>query len=98
MYKIACRSFYFHNRQFATVKVWKVIFVFDYSSFSYRLRIFEKEVKYLGHVITTGVKPNPENIEAVQNYPLPTTSKEIKGFIGLVPQFSTGSGVTSKPF
>ena len=44
-----------------------------------------KEVAYLGHVITPeGVKPNPDKIKAVMNYPLPKTQKEIKGFLGLL--------------
>ncbi|WP_253302428.1 reverse transcriptase domain-containing protein [Wolbachia endosymbiont of Psylliodes chrysocephala] len=44
-----------------------------------------KEVNYLGHVITPlGVKPNPEKISAVKKFPIPKTTKEIKGFLGLV--------------
>jgi hypothetical protein len=44
-----------------------------------------KEVAFLGHVITPdGIKPNPSKIEAVQKYPLPKTTKEIKAFLGLV--------------
>lgn len=46
---------------------------------------FKKEVNYLGHIITPqGVKPNPEKIRAVKEFPIPKTSKEIKSFIGLV--------------
>lgn len=44
-----------------------------------------KEVAFLGHVITPeGIKPNPSKIKAVQNYPIPKTTKEIKAFLGLV--------------
>lgn len=44
-----------------------------------------KEVNYLGHVITSqGVKPNPDKIEAIKKFPIPTTPKEIKSFLGLV--------------
>lgn len=43
------------------------------------------ETSYLGHVITKdGIKPNPDKIIAIQNYPIPTTPKEIKQFLGLV--------------
>lgn len=43
-----------------------------------------KEVAYLGHKITCeGVKPNPEKIESVKNFPIPKTQKEIKSFLGL---------------
>lgn len=43
------------------------------------------ETAYLGHIISKdGVKPNPDKISAIQNYPLPKTSTEIKRFIGLL--------------
>lgn len=44
-----------------------------------------KEVAYLGHVVTEdGIKPNPLKIEAVKNFPIPKTRKEIKQFLGLL--------------
>lgn len=44
-----------------------------------------KDVTFLGHVITpTGIKPNPSKIEAVKNFPLPSTQKQIKSFLGLI--------------
>lgn len=44
-----------------------------------------KEVAYLGHIVTPeGVKPNPDKIIAIQNYPLPKNVKQIKGFLGLL--------------
>lgn len=43
-----------------------------------------KEVAYLGHKITRdGVMPNPDKVEAVKNFPVPRTQKEIKSFLGL---------------
>lgn len=43
------------------------------------------ETAYLGHVISTeGIKPNPDKITAIQNYPIPKTPKEIKQFLGLL--------------
>lgn len=43
------------------------------------------ETAYLGHIITpNGVKPNPDKIKAIQNYPIPKTTKQIKGFLGLL--------------
>lgn len=60
-----------------------------------------KEVKYLGHIITDeGVKPNPEKVRTVQEYPLPTTTKEIKAFLGLVGyyrKFIPGLAKITKP-
>lgn len=45
----------------------------------------KKEVAYLGHIVTPdGVKPNPDKITAIQNYPIPTTQTEIKRFLGLL--------------
>lgn len=44
-----------------------------------------REVAYLGHVVTPdGVKPNPDKIIAIKKYPLPSTTKQIKGFLGLL--------------
>lgn len=43
------------------------------------------EVKYLGHIITeNGVKPDPEKISCVMNYPIPSNAKEVKSFLGLI--------------
>lgn len=45
----------------------------------------KKEVAFLGHIVTPdGVKPNPDKIKAILNYPIPKTIKEIKGFLGLL--------------
>ena len=43
------------------------------------------EVAYLGHIITPqGIKPNPEKIKAIQNFPVPSTQKQLKSFLGLL--------------
>ncbi|GJQ88522.1 hypothetical protein Trydic_g4933 [Trypoxylus dichotomus] len=43
------------------------------------------EVAYLGHIITDeGVKPNPEKVQIIQDFPTPTNVKEVKPFLGLV--------------
>ncbi|KAJ2952044.1 hypothetical protein O0L34_g4305 [Tuta absoluta] len=43
------------------------------------------ETPYLGHIITPdGVKPNPDKIAAIIKYPIPKTTKQIKGFLGLL--------------
>lgn len=43
------------------------------------------ETNFLGHVICRdGVKPNPDKIKAIQNYPIPKTPTEIKRFLGLL--------------
>ncbi|UYV63011.1 hypothetical protein LAZ67_2002842 [Cordylochernes scorpioides] len=44
----------------------------------------QSEVKYLGHTIGHNkVKPDPDKIKAVQDFPQPTTVKGIRRFIGL---------------
>ena len=43
------------------------------------------EVRYLGHIIMRGgkVKPDPDNIASVQNWPRPLNRKQMQGFLGL---------------
>lgn len=44
-----------------------------------------QEIKFLGHVISrNGVTMDPEKISAVVKYPIPTTPKEVKSFLGLI--------------
>lgn len=50
-----------------------------------KTEFMRKEVAFLGHIITPdGIKPNPSKIQAVLNYPIPKSTKEIKSFLGLV--------------
>ncbi|XP_063920701.1 uncharacterized protein LOC135135549 [Zophobas morio] len=50
-----------------------------------KCEFLHKEISYLGHVITeNGVKPNPEKICAISDYPRPTNTKTIKQFLGLL--------------
>lgn len=42
------------------------------------------ETKYLGHIITRdGIKPDPELIKSVMNFPKPTKIKDVQSFLGL---------------
>ena len=44
-----------------------------------------KEIDYLGYIITpTGIKPNPKKIKAIQAMARPTTTTEVRRFIGMV--------------
>lgn len=60
------------------------------------------ETPYLGHIITTdGVKPNPDKISAIVNYPVPKTPKQIKAFLGLLGyyrRFIPNFARVTKPF
>ena len=47
--------------------------------------LFRSEVKFPGHVSTsTGIKPDPEKIEIIQNFSRPRNLKELRGFLGLI--------------
>lgn len=41
-----------------------------------------KQILYLGHVISSeGIRPDPQKIETVKNYPCPKSTEEIKRFV-----------------
>lgn len=43
-----------------------------------------EEVLYLGHVISkNGVSTDPKKVDLVQNFPTPTTQKDVRSFLGL---------------
>ena len=43
-----------------------------------------QEVTYLGRIISKdGIKPDPEKIKVVKEYPVPTSVKEVRRFLGL---------------
>ena len=42
------------------------------------------EIKFLGHVVTrNGIKPNPDKIQIVENFPTPKNKTDVKSFLGL---------------
>ena len=48
------------------------------------MHFLRTEVAYLGHVIgRDGVKPNSAKINAIKNFPKPTTVRAIRQFLGL---------------
>ena len=43
-----------------------------------------RQMEYLGHVITKeGVATNPYKVEAILHWPIPTTIKQLRIFLGL---------------
>ena len=47
-------------------------------------KFLKREVVYLGHIISKdGVKPNPEKVKAVREFPRPRNLKNIRQFLGL---------------
>jgi len=48
-------------------------------------QFLRKEVNYLGHQITeTGVKPDPQKVVAIEQFPMPTNPKQLKTFCRMV--------------
>jgi len=45
----------------------------------------QTQLEYLGHIVSgRGVKPVPEKLHAIQEWPLPQTVKALRSFLGLV--------------
>lgn len=69
----------------------KVFSVLQSEGLSVKLKkcqFFQDELKFLGHVISPdGIKPDPDKIKTVDEYPLPQTQTELKGFLGLTNYF-----------
>ena len=60
----------------------KLFLRFDKCSF------FQREVKFLGHIVDgNGVRPNPDKVKAVQDWPPPKNTSELKSFLGLTNYF-----------
>ena len=62
-----------------------------------KCRFGAKKTGYLGHIIGEGhVEPDPAKIKAIKKYPVPTTKKEVRAWLGLtgyyrrfVPDYAT---------
>ena len=49
-----------------------------------KCKFAQKSVVYLGYVITKdGIETDPEKVEAIQSYPVPTDIKSLRSFLGL---------------
>ena len=50
-----------------------------------KCNFFSKEIQYLGHILSTsGIRPLPSKIHAIQHMNPPTTPKQVRAFLGLV--------------
>lgn len=63
-------------------------------------QFFRSQLKYLGYVVdSSGLRTDPEKVQAILNYPTPSSRKDVKRFLGtatwyrrFVPNFSTVAG------
>ena len=66
-----------------------------------KCQLFRNEVKFLGHMISpTGLAPIQDHIQAILDYPIPTTVKQVHRFLGMINfyrRFIPNCSVISKP-
>jgi len=70
-----------------------------------KCEFLRKQVNYLGHIISErGVKPDPQKIRAVKEFPRPQNGKNVKQFLGLagyyrsfIPNFSKTAKTLDEP-
>ena len=49
-----------------------------------KTEFFKQEIKFLGHILTTqGIRPDPDKVIAIQNFPTPRKIKDLRAFLGL---------------
>ena len=62
---------------------------------------FQREIRFLGHIVSKdGVRTDPAKTEAIDNWPLPTSAKQMKSFLGLASyyrRFIQGFAVIARP-
>ncbi|KAM7304674.1 uncharacterized protein ISCGN_014574 [Ixodes scapularis] len=50
-----------------------------------KCQFLREEVKYLGHILSRqGVRPDPDKLSCVRNFPTPRNAKEVRQFLGLL--------------
>ncbi|KAL4085363.1 hypothetical protein QTP88_027222 [Uroleucon formosanum] len=66
-----------------------------------KCEFLKQQCMYLGHIISeNGIQPDPEKIKSVLQFPIPTSVKEIKSFLGLsgyYRKFIKSCSLISKP-
>jgi hypothetical protein len=50
-----------------------------------KTKLFQQEVHFLGHIISQkGISPDDKKVKRIINWPVPSCTKEVHGFLGLV--------------
>ena len=66
-----------------------------------KCKIAVQNVKYLGHILSPkGIRPNPEKVEVIKNYPIPKTVTQVRRFLGMTQyyrRFQTNYANLAKP-
>jgi hypothetical protein len=53
-----------------------------------KCHFFQQELKFLGHIVSKdGIKPDPEKVQAVNNWTEPKNQSDIRAFLGLTNYF-----------
>ena len=50
---------------------------------------FKRETKFVAFFLTVeGIKPDPEKVQGIMEFPIPKNTKQLRGFLGLVNFYS----------
>lgn len=70
---------YILNRLLKTFKDYGVTVNLEKSEFG------KSKIKFLGHIISSnGIEPDPDKLEAIKSFPVPTNKRQVRGFLGLI--------------
>ena len=66
-----------------------------------KCQLFQQKIKYLGHIVSEeGIASDPSKVEAIQNWPIPTSVEQVRkylGFVGYLRKFIKDFGKIAKP-
>lgn len=50
-----------------------------------KVKFCRQEIKFLGYILTTeGIKPDPDKIQGIREFPTPRNPKQLRGFLGVL--------------